>query len=48
LEKEASYDCNLSNVHPKIALIHANTEFLFVLNTLVGNKDGRAEIYKHF
>jgi hypothetical protein len=33
-------------VHPKVALLLSNTEFLFVLNTLVGNKDQRGEIHK--
>ena len=29
-------------------MILANTEYLFVLNTLVGNKDMRGEIHKNF
>ena len=47
-EKENSIDFNLFTVHPKIALILSNTEFIFVLNTLVGNKDMRGEIQKNY
>ena len=48
LEKENAIDFNLFTVHGKIALILANTEYLFVLNTLVGNKDMRGEIHKNY
>ena len=41
-------DFNLFTVHPKIALLLSHTEFLFVLNTLVGNKDARGELHKHY
>lgn len=36
------------NVHPKIALLLSATEFLFILNSIVGNKDLRCEIQKNF
>lgn len=48
LEKEPLFDAALFTVHPKIAIIMSNTEFLFVMNTIIGNKDQRAEILKNF
>ena len=42
MEKEINIDFNLFTVHPRVALVLSNTEFFFVLNTILGNKDGRA------
>ena len=41
-------DFNLFTVHPRIALLLSHTEFIFVLNTLFGNKDTRGELHKHY
>lgn len=37
-------DSNLFVVHPKVAILFSSIEYLFVLNTLVGNKDKRGKI----
>lgn len=48
MEKEPSYDLALFNVHPRIALLHSHTEFLFIVASLIGNRDNRCELGKHY
>ena len=41
LQTENNYDPALVNIYTPIALLHSQTEFLFVVHSLLGNRDGR-------